>query len=550
VLFTVRERADSEADVLPALSRAVGRARNALREREPEVRGADQEVSRAVSSSLLAHQHYLAGVRCVERPSDSVGAGYVDCERHFRKALDIDPDFSLAHFELARLAWWSAAPYDELRPMLDAALRRVDMLSPREQALVRAWDASLSPRPERSIEILEAAVKESPEDPRLTYALAEALFRQGRVAESVPHLERAVELDPGFELAVDSLVWYLGKLDRVEDLKRVAGQLAASPPSTGRLISEARALGFSGNLEEAIRVLRRAAPSGTGLARDHLEAALVEAGEWAEVEPMLREDAAREPDGAGERLVRYLLLRGRTREAKAIRDRRPPPPDPRRRFIEGAREVNEFLAPRKDLAAVRRIAEEVAATSTENAASLAPALAYLGGGDAALTLTAHPSVDPGTRKLVDALVAWRAAGPGAALGALREVARGEPYTAELGPPDAVSWYAAECAFEASRDEAALADLRRFQRFYYPLGQWRTWALPRSLVLEARLLQQLGRPAEASVALARLEDMLSGADADHPLLADARALRRKLGPGGRSVAAASVPGRPNRGGGAR
>jgi hypothetical protein len=199
---------------------------------------------------------------------------------------------------------------------------------------------------------------------------------------------------------------------------------------------------------------------------------------------------------------------------------------------------------------VRRIAEEVAATSTENAASLAPALAYLGGGDAALTLTAHPSVDPGTRKLVDALVAWRAAGPGAALGALREVARGEPYTAELGPPDAVSWYAAECAFEASRDEAALADLRRFQRFYYPLGQWRTWALPRSLVLEARLLQQLGRPAEASVALARLEDMLSGADADHPLLADARALRRKLGPGGRSVAAASVPGRPNRGGGAR
>ena len=548
VLFTVRERAGSEADVLPAVNRIVGRVREALRDREPEVRGADQEVTRAVSSSLLAHQHYLAGVRCVERPSDGSGGGYADCERHFRKALDIDPEFPLAHFELVRLAWWAAAPYGEIRPMLDSALRRVDLLAPREQALVRAWDATLSPRPERSVEILQAAVQDSPDDPRLTYALAEALFRQGRTAESIPHLERAMALDPGFELAVDSLVWYLGKLDRVEDLRRVAQQLAASPPSTGMLISEARARGFSGDVEGALQVVRRAAPSGKGLAREHLENALVAAGVWADAEAMLREDAARSPDGGSERLVRYLLLRGRIREAKAIRDRRPPPGDPHRRYLEGSQLVNEFLVPRRDLAAVRTIVDEVVATTPENAGSFAPALAYLAGGDAALALAGHPTVDPGTRKLVAALVTWRTSGPRAALEALRGLARGEPFTAELGPPDSISWYAAECAVEVASDEAALDALHRFQRFYYPLGQWRTWAYPRSLLLEASVLARLGRPEEARATLARLEDLLSGADADLPLLAEARALRRKLGPGPRVAATASDPGSRNRGGG--
>lgn len=540
-LFAIQERAATEEDVVPAVERLVRRARASLQDQESEVRATDQEVSRAVSSSLQAHQRYLAGVRCVDHPSDSGSAGYADCERHFRQALAIDPEFPLAHFELARLAWWSDYPEPELRAVLAPALRRVDRLSSREQAMVRAWEAGLSGHPNKAAEMLQASVKEFPEDPRLSFALAEAMSRQGRRADAVPHLERALLLDPGFDLAADVLAWSLGILDRKDDLLRLASRLAASPPSTGTLITEAKARGFTGDVEGALQVARRGAPSGTGLARDDLENALVASGRWTEAEVMLREDAAREPDREGDRLVRFLLLRGRTREAKVILDRRPVPSDPRLRYYFGARQVNQFLAPRRDLSGVLEIADETAAWSPESAAALAPVLAYVGGGDRAIALAEKYFVDPGTRKLVAALVTWRHEGPGAALPSLRELARGDPVSVESGPPEAPAWYAAECAFEASPDEAALLDLRRFQRFYYPLGQWRTWAYPRSLLLETRVLLKLGRRDEAKAALAKLENLLSPADGNLPLLAEARALRRRLGPGPAVAATAPDPG---------
>ncbi len=156
---------------------------------------------------------------------------------------------------------------------------------------------------------------------------------------------------------------------------------------------------------------------------------------------------------------------------------------------------------------------------------------------------------PGTRKLIVAIdvVAARRARPRRG----RRCGRSPAATrtaAEEGPPEAPSWYAAECAVEASPDESALEALHRFQRFYFPLGQWRTWAYPRSLLLESRVLERLGRLEEARATMAKLEDLLSGADPDLPLLAEARALRRKLGPGPGVAATASDPGgRPLKGG---
>jgi hypothetical protein len=105
-----------------------------------------------------------------------------------------------------------------------------------------------------------------------------------------------------------------------------------------------------------------------------------------------------------------------------------------------------------------------------------------------------------------------------------------------------AWLAAECAVEASPDESALIEIRRFQRFPRPLGPVRMWAYPRSLLLEASVLHRLGRPEEASAALARLEDLLSPADADVPMLAEMRGLRRQIGAPVRSVSAAPNPGR--------
>ena len=135
---------------------------------------------------------------------------------------------------------------------------------------------------------------------------------------------------------------------------------------------------------------------------------------------------------------------------------------------------------------------------------------------------------------------WRRRGAAAALPELRWAAGGEGLeVTEVFPPEAPAWLAAECAAEAGATEEALADLRRFQRAYRPLGPWRTWAYPRSLLLEARLLDQLGRRTEARDALSRLEALWARADPDLPLVAEMKALRRRLGPGGQGAAPVAV-----------
>ena len=162
-LFSVAERADSEDDVVPAVRRLAVRVRAQLRDREPEVRGADQEVSRAVSSSLQAHQHYLAGVRCMDVPSGAGGSSFENCDTHFLQALAIDPEFPLAHFELARIRWWADYPLAELRRSLEIPLARTWIGSPRASArMVLAWDASLSPTPGKAVEILQASAQGVP----------------------------------------------------------------------------------------------------------------------------------------------------------------------------------------------------------------------------------------------------------------------------------------------------------------------------------------------------------------------------------------------------
>jgi tetratricopeptide (TPR) repeat protein len=532
VLFALGERAVSEEDVLPAVDRLVGRARISLRDREPEVRAAEKEISRAVSSSLQAHQHYLAGVRCVDRPTEAGFSSTAACEGHFRRALAIDPEFPLAHFELARLMYWNEHTAEERRTVLGPAFRNLERLPPREQALVRAWDASMSPDSRREIDILLAAAREFPDDARIAFHLGDALARKGRRPEAAPHLQRAFDLDPGFESAVGTLVWSLGILDRTEDLRRIADRLALMPPSPGTLANEATARAFAGDLTGALGVARRAAPGGAGPARESLEHALVASGRWAEAEAMLREDALRDPGGAPDRLARFLFLRGRTREAMAVSDTRSTSPDPRLRFFANSRQVHQVLDPRRDLEGVRRIADETATWSGTHAARFAFDLAYLGDTARALSLAPLLEDEPGSSALVEALVAWRKDGAAVALPALRRLAHGDPVSAESGPPEAASWFAAECAVEAVGGRSAVDDLHRFQRFYFPLGQFRTWTYPRSLLLEARLLERLGKPAEAKETLARLEDLLSQADADHPLLRDMKALRRNLGAGGR------------------
>jgi serine/threonine protein kinase len=523
-----------------AVSRLVARIAERLVARQREPHAGEAALGRTVTASLEAHRHYTTGLRCEEAPSRGESWSRLDCTRHFEAALAFDPEFPMARFALARRAVLDGTPSEVLRASLRPALDRLDQVPPRERAQLLAWKASLDGRPEEAIDILRRAEADWTGDARLAFALGKALADAGWLAEAVDPLERSFALDPGLEVAAEELAWTLGRLDRPEALRRLAARLAAMPPYPGTLHAQIQALGWTGDVEGALQVARRAAGGGGGAAREDLVNALVAAGRIDEAEPLLRA-VGRSSGSFGERqLARLHYLAGRRREALLVFDR-PLPPDAgiEARFVEGLRRAWRLAATR-DGDAIGRIAEELRDGSLEEAASLAPVMAYCGAIGPALELAPSMKGQPGTARLLRALVTWRRDGAAAALPELRWAAAGQGLAVNIIlPHEAPAWMAAECALEAGPPEQALADLRRFQRTYRPLGPWRIWAYPRSLLLEARLLDQLGRRAEASAALARLERLWARADPDLPLLAEVRALRRRLGPDGVAAAPAAT-----------
>jgi len=526
--FVVTEAAADPAGLMNAAGRLGQGIRTALHAREPEVRSPEAERARTVTSSTEAFRLYYDGILCLERPSRGAGSWVApDCGRHFRAALAIDPEFPLAHLELVRDAYWSHESSDQLLAKLEPALRRADLVPARDRAQLLAWKAFLEDDVEGAVARMAEAGRQFPEDARVALATGDLLFRAGRLRAATEPLRRATELDPSLDLALDGLVWMLGVLDRTGDLGTLVERLDHSTPTPGVLHAQVQGLGWLGEHDKALAVARRAAAGGDPPALEDLAEALVAAGRLDEAEAVVRQ---LDPAGQGERrlLGNLLLLEGRFREAEAYVDA-PSSAD----SDPGARYVHDWrlalrLSQVRDAAGVRRLADETRVRSNEEAATFAALLAYAGDGQAALALLPFVKTNPANRDVVSAIAAWRRDGARAALPDLQRVVTGDPQIGnELLPPEAPWWLVAECASEAGDGEAALAAAGRFQRFYFPLGFWRPWAYPRSLVLEARLLAGSGRKAEARAALDRLDGLWRRADPGQPLLAEARALRRAI-----------------------
>jgi hypothetical protein len=66
------------------------------------------------------------------------------------------------------------------------------------------------------------------------------------------------------------------------------------------------------------------------------------------------------------------------------------------------------------------------------------------------------------------------------------------------------------------------------------GMWRAWAYPRSLYLAAVAYERLGEPERALERVSELLRIWRKADADTPLLAEARAMKARLERGARAA----------------
>lgn len=524
-LFTLSESARGAAETTAVLERLSEAARRKLRERGEDLKAGRLSLAAAVSPNLEAAGLYYQGVDCEARPSRRATHVIDACGPLFERALALDPAFALAHFRLAVLLAPRGGAQAGARAHLEAALRAVDRLPPREAELVRAWADHLEGRDEAALRRLDGSLSRFPDDREALELSATIRLGQGDHAGAVPFWERLLQLDPGDEAAHQDLVFSLAMLDRRDELRRVAERLEAQPPTLGLTRAAARARIWLGEGPAAVALARRAVERDGGpAARFLLGDMLLATAAYGEVEPILRAGVEAAPAAllSHYRLALALAGQGRLRAALDALDegtRRAKVPSP----VEPVYVRAALLAGSADAPARWRAATTAHALDAGHAADLAVLLLLKGDAPHAAELAAGLREGTAAAAQYQALLAWRrgdAAGAAARLTAA-EAANRWP-TEGLAP----AFLLAEVSAAAGLPRETLDAVERYRRLM-PLGYWSSWARLRTMLLAGRAHLALGDLAAARREADQLLSLLRRADADLPLLAEARALRARL-----------------------
>jgi serine/threonine protein kinase/tetratricopeptide (TPR) repeat protein len=311
--------------------------------------------------SIDAYREYLAGL-------ESFGADYEQAIVHFRRAMELDPDFIIYPTVRIATALMNQGRYAEAAAEFERLGNKRQNMTAAERHVVDGFMAQLDGRCEQGLVHMKAALREEPRSFVLQYIVGLFDLYTNRPGEAVEMMTRVSESAPPENQALptcawtasvacsalhmlgrheDELAWLAGAFDacgnrpllyrlriqalaalgRTEDLERALEDLFALPGRAGSagvaLAVAARELRAHGYPEAGADMARRAVrwEREEGDDRVDLAEALLLAGENAEARSILRElpetDAGKDVD------VDLLGLRGvaaaRTGEPEAAR---------------------------------------------------------------------------------------------------------------------------------------------------------------------------------------------------------------------------------------
>jgi tetratricopeptide (TPR) repeat protein len=523
-LFSARETTSSKEGIVPALDRISDRVRRELGEPAGDIEAARIQVGRLDGRSLEAYDLWLRAADVLAQYGE-VG----EARRLLLRAVEIDPDFALTRFALADLALITNEP-EEAAPHLAAARRSLERLPDRERLLLELLLAAGDGAPGQDLERrARSLVDRFPNDKLLLLNAAQVHWRTlGDRPTAEALYRRGLALDPGLMCMAIDLVNLLGEEGRTGEAVSVARRAMAERPSAPNKTILAMALAADGALAEAVDWARDAirVAGGKSFYVTTFATEILARGDAPDEAAAEYRRVAATSDYEGERrmatlgLVGLLAIQGRVAEAhRAARDPRALPTR-----IRASPAAMSFLAgtgfPR--LAAPRALEAVRTAPASEITAAMLAFHGDLGG-----AAEAGKALVPESRgwTFLRALQAGAAGRTDDAVDAFRSLA----HPARDGRRHQFLYLAGEALLEAGRPADAIEVLRpavgTAMPLYGPLDVAANY--PRAVLVRARAYEKLGRNADGLAEVNRLLKQWARADADLPLVVEARALQARL-----------------------
>jgi len=212
-LVNEQVEAGSKEAVLSALSRAASRLRAELGESLPSVQKFDAPVE-ATTSSLDALQSYSTGLKVLTAQGDAPSVPF------YRRAIELDPDFSMAYVALA-------SRYNNLNQpslALDYARKAYELRgrgTERERLLIATRYLRLTGELEKNTQTLEMWMAEYPGDASPHGSLGANYVFTGQYAKALAEWREALRLDPDNVAMYENLAPIYLALNRLGETQAV-----------------------------------------------------------------------------------------------------------------------------------------------------------------------------------------------------------------------------------------------------------------------------------------------------------------------------------------
>jgi tetratricopeptide (TPR) repeat protein len=245
-------QANGKDNVITALGTVASSFREKLGESLASVQRYDQNIEQATTKSLEALKAYSQGMLTRQRQGD------FDSLPFFRRAVELDPDFALAHARLGTVLS-NLGQGDEAQKAATRAYELRDKASERERLyIVARYHTTVDRDQEKAIEAYRLLLATYPDDYAANSNLGSLYRNQGRNKEALEHLERAVRLAPNQPLGHLNLGGAYMDEGRFDDARRELEDVLKLQDHLGARMALARLATLTGDVETAERHLAAA----------------------------------------------------------------------------------------------------------------------------------------------------------------------------------------------------------------------------------------------------------------------------------------------------
>jgi tetratricopeptide (TPR) repeat protein/predicted Ser/Thr protein kinase len=210
------------------------------------------KVADVTTYSPEAYRYYLEG-------RDYLYKMYTaEAEKSFRKALEFDSTFAMAYLWLATGV--GTETKEEQKRLIAKAVKYSDKVSQKEKYYIKSQEANISGNYTQAIKELQKIVERYPDEKLAFFMIGQIYYSNLReFEESVHYLNKAIEIDPLYKLAYNTLTYVYNDMgDFDKSIWAINKYISLAPDEANPYDSRADLYAYNGKLDQAIESYKKA----------------------------------------------------------------------------------------------------------------------------------------------------------------------------------------------------------------------------------------------------------------------------------------------------